>query len=256
MTTIRLLFIFNAISVLYAADSGSGGDGGKPDFDMPGFGDKVCPSFRCSTGHVAVPKPRAKYISYGCEDMGGGMMVMAGGGGREPFSPCCDLWHACYQTCGSPKKLCDESFKTCSSNACGTDEECKKSSDLKGMMLQFAGCDKYDKAQRSSCDCTSKETAEKKRLGALNYFYKNHAPDGQAKAEGLVKKADTTAKMAALIRKLLEKYPKAIKIEKGSQQEMMERIMRETGEKKKEEDTVVIEEDVDDFDDSDEKIEL
>ena len=51
-------------------------------------------------------------------------------------------------------------------------------------------------------------------------------------------------------------YPKAIKIEKGSQQEMMERIMRETGEKKKEEDTVVIEEDVDDFDDSDEKIEL
>jgi len=256
MTAIRFLFFFNAISVLYALE----GDSKEPDFDMPGFGDNLCPSFRCSTGHVAVPKSRAKYTSFGCEAMGGGMMVMAQPGGPEAFSPCCDLWHACYQTCGSPKKLCDESFKTCSANACGADEECKKSANLKGMMLGFAGCEKYDQAQRSSCECTSKDTAEGKRLDALNYFYKSHAPDGQGKASTLVKKVDTTAKMAALMRKLLAKYPKAIKIQKdpqqNMQQEMMDRMMRKERADKRKEDTKVTKDDVDNFNDSDEKIEL
>jgi len=255
MKAIKILYLFNAISILYASegDSGSDGGGGTPDYgDLPGFGEKPCPMFRCSTGYVAIPKDRAKFISTGCEDMGGGMMIQPNqAAGREKFASCCDQWHACYQVCGSPKKLCDDAFKQCSTVVCGADEECNKSANLKGMMLNFGGCQKYDAAQRSACQCTSKNTAEGKRLDVLNYFYKNHAPDGQGKASTLVKKVDTTAKMAALMRKLIEKYPKAIKIEKSSQEEMMQRIMREAREKKKDE-----EEKVDDIDDSDENIEL
>lgn len=251
---LRLIFLANAASMLFAEE---GGDGAKKDFsNMPGFGEQPCPLFRCSKGQVAVPKARAKYTSVGCGGMGGGMVMMAGKGANEPFSPCCDLWSACYQTCGSPKKTCDDAFKTCSTRICGSDKECVSSADLKGMMMNFGGCGKYDDAQLAACDCTSKDKAEEKRVAALEYFYKMHAPNGQGTPLALAKKADTSAKMASLIRKLLVKYPKAIKIQKDPQQEMMDRIMKESKETPKTKNVVVEEEEENNFDESDEKIEL
>jgi len=248
---LRFVFLLNAASVLFAEEGGGKGYG-----DIPGFGDKVCPNFRCSTGQVPVPKARGKFTSLGCSAMGGGMMIAAGTGEVEAYSPCCDLWHACYQTCGSPKKMCDEAFTKCSEKACGTNEKCTKSAEMKIMMLQFGGCEKYNEAQYQGCDCVSKDKAEGKRSDALEYFYKMHAPKSQGSPVELAKKADSTAKMAALMRKLLAKYPKAIKIKKDPQQEYMENIMRQTRDEKETEDVQIDEEGGDSFDDSDEKIEL
>jgi len=253
---IRLIFLANVASMLNAEESG--GDKKKSFDDMPGFGEKSCGLYRCSTGEVPVPKARPKYASMGCAALGGGMMMTAGKSGDEKFSPCCDLWHACYQTCGSPKKLCDDAFKACSVKACGSDEQCASNADLKGMMMNFGGCEKYDKAQFQNCDCATKDKAVEKRAAALEYFYKKHAPNGNAAPLALAKKADTTAKMASLMRKLVVKYPKAIKIEKDPQQEMMDRLMKETREKprKQTEEVKVDEEEESNSDDSDERIEL
>jgi len=253
---LRLIFLANAVSMLLAEEAGGGKDK-KPDYSsMPGFGETPCMLFSCSKGQVAVPKSRPSYTSMGCGAMGGGMMMTAGANGVEKYSPCCDLFHACYQTCGSPKKLCDDAFKTCSAKICGSDKECVSSADLKGMMMNFGGCDKYDKAQSQNCDCALKDKVEEKRAAALEYFYRKHAPNGKADPLALAKKADTTAKMASLLRKLVVKYPKAIKIKKDPQQEMMDRMMKESREKPKKEEVQVEEEGESDFDDSDEKIEL
>lgn len=256
----RFLFLANAASVLFAEEGGGESSGKKdPLGDIPGFGDKPCPLFRCSTGQVPVPKERRKYTSLGCSAMGGGMMMTPGihNGEKDKFAPCCDLWHTCYQICGSPKRVCDETFKTCSEKACGTDEQCTKNAEMKGMMMKFGGCEKYNKLQFQGCDCIPKADAEDKRSEALKYFYRKHAPNGNASPQDLAKKADSTAKMASLMRKLIAKYPKSIKIEVDPQQEMMEKMMRDSREKKEQE-TVHVEDVVkeNNMDDSDEKIEL
>lgn len=51
-------------------------------------------------------------------------------------------------------------------------------------------------------------------------------------------------------------YPKAIQIQKDPQQEMMERMMKETRENPKKEEVEIDEEGESDLDDSDERIEL
>jgi hypothetical protein len=165
--------------------------------------------------------------------MGGGMMMMmmmAGGGGDgggEKYGSCCDQWHACYQTCGVSKELCDDAFKSCSAGMCLGDDQCKKDADLKIMMLGFGGCQLFDKGQYSACDCSPKDKVEEKRSTALRAFYKKYAPDSIDKAAGLAKKADTTAKMAGVIRKLLAKYPSAIQKKVDPEQNKYAKMMQD-----------------------------
>lgn len=257
----KCVFLANVVTAILAqvrADGKPDGGAKDPYGNIPGFGDKPCPLFRCSNDQVAVPKERIQYTSFGCSGMGGGMMVTQGSTGvKDKFSPCCDIWHGCYQTCGSPKSFCDEAFNKCSAKACGTDNKCTRDAELKSMMMKFNGCDKYDKAQRQSCECVETASAEQKRLDALKYFYRKHAPNGQVSPEDLAKKADSTAKMASLMRKLLIKYPKSIKIEVDPQEAMMQDILKQSNYGKQPEAAEVdADGEEDDVDEPDEKIEL
>lgn len=205
-----------------------------PDFSsMPGFGDKPCPNFRCSSGYTPVQKSRSKFVSKGCSKMGGGMMMMAGGGGGdEKYASCCDQWHACYQTCGASKKSCDDGFKTCSERVCGIDQECKKSADMNSMMLGMGGCGLYDQGQYAGCECTKKSNVEEKRSAAIRGFYKKWSPENVDKADSLAKKADSNGKMAALFRKLTAKYPKSIKVEIDDEMKLYQDMMNKAKEEK------------------------
>jgi hypothetical protein len=166
--------------------------------------------------------------------MGGGMMMMGGGANdaaKQPFDTCCHQWHACYQICGSSKKSCDESFKTCSEAMCGSKKDCKESANLNSMMMQLGGCQKFDQAQYKSCECVESSKAEEKRTSAIRYFYKKNAPENADKAGDLAKKANSTGKMAGLLRKLVRKYPESIEKVEDPQQAAYRKMMEGMNEK-------------------------
>jgi len=184
-------------------------DGGNP-FDRP------CPNFSCrKRGVTAVPKAPYEFTSSGCAGMngGGGMMVSLGSesDGPEVYESCCDEWHACYQVCGVSKAVCDEGFKECTKEVCKDDEDCTKSADLKALLMQFSGCQTFDAKQKAACSCVPDDKVAGARESATKAFYERCAPDSVDKAAGLAAKADKIGKMAALLRKLIRKYPKCIK---------------------------------------------
>mmetsp|Transcript_4 Transcript_4/g.13 ORF Transcript_4/g.13 Transcript_4/m.13 type:complete len:255 (+) Transcript_4:59-823(+) len=227
-------------------------DGGDSNFDFGGGG-KPCPNFRCGKTMSPVPKPRSKFVSSGCGAMGGGVMMMGQGMGKEVYAECCDLWHACYQTCGASKKNCDDGFSTCSKKMCAGNKECTSSADINSMMLNMGGCQKFDQAQYQACQCVTKDKVEKSRADSIRYFYKKYAPENVGKAEQLATKADTSSKMAGLFKKLLTKYPDAITKTKDPQQQMYEEMMNNVGkkgeekEKEEEEEPLDADEDLDDI---------
>lgn len=223
------ILLFLAVPEIRADDAGPTNEP-PPDFGGADFGGlgKSCPSFRC-TGGSPVPKARPKFVSKGCGKMGGGMMMMMGGGGGEKYAPCCDLWHACYQTCGAAKKACDDAFKSCSEVTCGGDTKCEKDAEMKAMMLNLGGCQLYDESQYHACECVRKDKAPEKRAAALRYFYKKFAPDNVDKVDALMKKADSTAKLAGLFRKLHARYPASIKVEVDDEMARMQEMMRKAG---------------------------
>jgi len=204
--------------------------GADPGADPLGGG--ACPQYRC-TKSTPVQKARAKFVSHGCNKMGGGMMLMKGGG-NEPFMQCCDIWHACYQTCGAPKKWCDDGFKECSAKKCGGNDSCKQEADLKTMMLNMGGCNMYNQAQHGACECVKKDKAKEKRTAALRYFYKNFAPESIDKVDALAEKIDSNAKFAALFRKLHARYPKSIKFQVNDEMARMEEMIKKASSEKKE----------------------
>ena len=205
--------------------------------DFEGFGGeaKFCNPYRCPKDHEAVPKWPLRLTSVGCSGMGG-MQVFSGRAGMDeddPQRPCCDLRHACLQTCGSVKTACDEDFLKCTKNVCNVmdteeqREKCHSSASIHELMVKMDACRKYDAEQYSHCDCVPKNQAPAKRQRVLRSFYKKYNPDSIDKVEGLAQKADTSRKMAGLLMKLYKKYPQVIKQVKDPQQEMMERMMRD-----------------------------
>jgi hypothetical protein len=206
-----------------------------PPFNMNSFGQgKACPNYRCSSGMTPVPKSRGlKFTSTGCSSMGSGMVMNMGAASSEEepstevYASCCDEWHACYQICGVSKKACDDSFKTCSTAKCGADAECTKQIELNTMLMNLGGCQKFDQAQYQACDCVDKKKAPAQREAAIKRFYKKFAPGNEDKAAELVKKADTASKLAALLRKLIGKYPNAIQKIEDPQQAMYRKMMQD-----------------------------
>ncbi|CAB9526857.1 Phospholipase A2, group XIIA [Seminavis robusta] len=205
---------------------------------MPGMdgGGKPCQMFSCSKGYAPVPKKRGsgsimRLTSAGCDAMGGGMVVMAQSDGPEkPYAACCDEWHACYQICGSNKVQCDKAYETCVDAKCaGYDEkDCSESAKLNIMLMQFAGCGKFEGAQNAACECISKDKDKHvaARKSVLEKFYKKHNPGSVHKVEELIKKADTAPKLAKLLQKLVQKYPASIERvddpQRASYQKMMD----------------------------------
>lgn len=228
-----LRLIVNAIlvaigSISSAAAAASSQDDLPPDF--AGFGNKPCPDYRCTGGMVPVPKSRQKFTSTGCSAMGGGLVMMGGkndGNNEKVYESCCHLWHACYQVCGVSKKVCDDSFKTCTAEVCGEDGECKQDASLASLMIGMGGCQRFDEAQYGACECVDKSKETAKREAAIRRFYKMNAPDQEAKAEGLAQKADSKGKLASLFRKLLAKYPAAIEKTEDAQQAMYRNIFKD-----------------------------
>lgn len=157
------------------------------------------------------------------------MIAMGGGGaGDEKYSVCCDRWHACYQTCGAAKKICDDGFKSCSEGMCAGDEECKKGYDMNSLLMGLGGCSMYDQGQYGACECVRKEKREERRAAALRSFYKKYAPESVDKVDALAKKVESTAKLAAVFRKLHAKYPESIKVEVDDEMARMQEMMKNT----------------------------
>ncbi|KAL7558427.1 hypothetical protein ACA910_015769 [Epithemia clementina (nom. ined.)] len=216
------------------------------DFDPNAFKDgkfqaKFCQPYRCPKGQEPVPKWPLGMTSTGCSGLGGqATMLTPNQDNASKAEPCCDLRHACYQTCGMIKTHCDEQFVKCSEDACATltDEEerkeCEKSMSIHLLMVKLdQSCQRYDQEQYQHCECVEKKNVANKRERVLRSFYKKFNPENVDKVDGLIKKVDTASKMAGLMVKLVAKYPSAIKKVKDPQQEYMERLMRDVNEKSK-----------------------
>jgi len=209
--------------------------------DMPpnlgGMGAKNCPSIKCSKGYEAVQKRPMLVKSMGCSGFGGGMMMMQNKADTDvAVTKCCDQKHACYQTCGAKKKVCDEVFEKCQKRVCGrkmgtAKENCEKDAQIQTMMAQFSGCKTWDEKQRASCDCVKAKRAPKRREQTLADFYKKHNKEKIGSAAGLAKKLNTGTKFAKVLTKLFSKYPKSIKKIRdpamGNFEEMMNNIRAE-----------------------------
>jgi len=210
-------------------------------FDGFGQGPKFCPPYRCQyDNEEPIAKWPLKLESTGCSGMGGMQIFSPGSGSttdRSAQDNCCDLRHACLQTCGAVKTFCDDEFLKCGKAACEAiaDEEgrkqCNSSAQINELMVKMDNCQRYDQGQYSHCECVPKSEVPARRERVLRAFYKKYNPDGVDKVEALATKADTPARMVGLLMKLYKKYPSVIKKIKDPQQEYMDRIMKEAREK-------------------------
>jgi hypothetical protein len=250
-TTFLFLVLLVCFSFAAAEEEEEEGSSSKkkdemPDFDFNTMGQQPCPNFRCSSGMTPVPKS-VKFTSTGCSSLGGSAMMMnmgqAASAANEPYATCCDQWHACYQVCGATKKTCDETFKSCSKEKCGADEECQKQANLAGLMIGFAGCQKFDQQQLTACECVAKDKASEKREAIIRRFYKKYAPDKVENAADLAAKADSAGKLAKLFRKLITKYPVAIELIEDPQQAVYRQMMEDAKKAEKERGSDTAEED-------------
>lgn len=217
-------------------------DSSMPDFGGgAGFGGlgggKSCPKYKCSKGYQAAPKRPLSLTASGCSGMGGGMIMSMGKEEPPEMEACCNRRTACFQTCGSSKKSCDKDFDACVDGACNAladpdaKEKCDSSAKLQKMLAGFGDCREYDAAQAAGCQCMAADKATARREKLLQDFYKKHAPGDASKVAGLVAKAGGDAqKFAALLSKLIAKYPKAIRVKKSDQQSYMDNLMREARE--------------------------
>jgi len=244
-TTISIIGIVVVIGDA-ADDPLGGGFGGEPKF---------CPPYRCGKGLEPVPKWPLSLKSTGCS-MGGGMSMFQPNQAKEadPLETCCDLRHACLQTCGAVNTHCEDEFSKCSDKTCDSindadvKQKCKSSASITKMMIgmQQGGCQNFDAYQHNACDCVATgDKANEKRERILRNFYKKFNPDSIDKVPALAKKIDgNKRKMVGLLLALYKKFPKSINKIKDPQQERMEQMMKDVQNEKKEE--VVEEEEEDD----------
>jgi len=216
---------------------------------------KFCPPYRCGKGQEAVPKWPLSLKSTGCSFGGGMMMMGAGVNSKDPYESCCDIRHACVQTCGTIKTHCNEEFLKCAEATCDgmptteAKESCTQSLGIQKMMMGMdQSCQQFDSDQNHHCECVaSGKAANEKRERVLRNFYKKYAPENIDKVPALMKKIENSRKMAGLLLKLYKKFPKAIQKVKDPQQEMYEKLMKESKDAKSGEETKEDEDDVEDL---------
>lgn len=204
-----------------------------------GRGRKECPPFKCDADLVAVPKRPLKLTSTGsCNGLAGGSMSMFSASKSEDvLSHCCDIRQACDQICGASLKMCNDALEACMNATCAIAAEkgeCERSASVHKLMTQLGdGCSKLVPAQTSNCQCMSPERATKRREQVLADLYKKHAPESVDKVSNLVEKATTPKKFATLLAKLIDKYPKAIRIKKDPTAAYFENIVKQAKDKEK-----------------------
>jgi len=207
-----------------------------PDMNFGGPGAAPCPPYRCPSGKVPVPNGRLQFKSSGCNMGAGGSMMMMPGAKKQKGATevCCDLKNACYQTCGSTKDFCEQQQKKCTHKICDAmgsaseKEECEKDSSLQTMLASFGGCNEFDRSQYEACECVSKKNVSEKRKKVIQRFYEKYVSSGigNVNVDTLVKKADSSKKMATLLTKLIAKYPNCIKAIQDPAQKRMEDMMK------------------------------
>lgn len=191
---------------------------------------KVCPAFRCGKGEEAVPRRPLKLTATGSCNLGGSMMMFSKE--KEPLGGCCSARQACDQVCGATLKLCDEAFETCMNTTCAGDKECDKTASMHKLMQQLGdGCKKLVPAQNAGCECRDPERAAKRRRQILTELY-TKAGEAHDKVDALVEKASSPKKFAALVVKLIDKYPTVIKQVQDPQQAYFDNLMKEAATKK------------------------
>jgi hypothetical protein len=211
-------------------------------FDGLGGEPKPCPPFRCASDDSSVPKWPLQLESPGCTGAGS-MQILNNQGGEEDdaLKACCDLRHACIQTCGSLKIVCEQDFIKCGEAACISiddgkkNQQCTQNLQVQKLMTSLDNCNTYNQEQYKHCKCVPKAKAHEARVDLLTKFYLKHNPQNVSKVKGLAEKADTARKLSTLLIKLVRKYPESIKKIKDPQQERMEKMMRDTSEKEEDE---------------------
>lgn len=155
---------------------------------------------------------------------------------QNPTDPqtekCCHVRNACYQICGATKEFCDAQFDKCSMAVCDAmtsetakKEQCVKDTELQKTLTKFSGCQVYDQAQGTSCECVMKSKVADSRKQVLQRFYKKFVPDSLHKVDTLAEKADNSKKFAGLLLKLVKKYPDCIKSVQDPKQKLMDDII-------------------------------
>lgn len=207
--------------------------------DFPGYDQMSnCAEFTCpNDDETAVPKSPLDYLSStGCMGIGGGGISMLAGGtdseGMNVLEPCCDLFHACLQICGTKKQFCINNASKCMENKCDSivnldvKKECRKEYETKKIMYNFSGCHDFDLAQKKNCDCVKTDSVGKKRDSVVRSFYAKHNPDNMGKVNSLIAKATDKNKLAGLLYKLIARYPKAINASKNNRQQKLEEALK------------------------------
>eukprot|EP00629_Pelagomonadales_sp_RCC1024_P003636 CAMPEP_0119275726 /NCGR_PEP_ID=MMETSP1329-20130426/14301_1 /TAXON_ID=114041 /ORGANISM="Genus nov. species nov., Strain RCC1024" /LENGTH=261 /DNA_ID=CAMNT_0007276135 /DNA_START=156 /DNA_END=938 /DNA_ORIENTATION=+ len=247
-----------AVCFLWTAASAINYDSNNFD-DLFGEGGQAhkCVPFSCAKGKEAVPKKtlRLEAKSGGCDSMGGGGMNMFSAKQSDnELNPCCLRRMACENLCGTSLRFCEDELKKCTTDMCANSDdpaECGKKKSMVELMGSMDGgkCQRHAKAQAAACNCVAPEEAAERRLKVLTDAYKKHGAeeDPAKKAEGLVAKANTKQKFAALLHKLMAKFPQMIRQVKDPQQAYFENIMKEA-ERKREAAPDVVEGEVEDED--------
>jgi len=229
-------------------------------------GQKQCPGRICPKDETPVPVFPMNLTSAGCSAIGGGGFSMNGGAvdGEQSIDACCDLYHSCLQICGSTKSFCDSSFEKCMDKKCESihnaeeKKKCETAVSTKKIMLQLSQCPEFTLGQGDNCECVKNDEVSAKRSKVVRGFYKKFNPSAVDKADVLVAKANDKNKFAGLIYKLIEKYPKAIKKVIDPRQQTLEDMMNDGKFKSRFEGTgaKIDSDEINDIDDSEEKIEL
>jgi secretory phospholipase A2 len=104
------------------------------------------------------PYPNPDYIktANGCGSKG--IIVDADLLPKPQMELCCDAHDYCYDTCSSGKSNCDDTFKNCLLEVCGSGKDvksiyCKATADLFYDIVKDIGCSSYIDAQKNTCLC-------------------------------------------------------------------------------------------------------
>ena len=174
-----------------------------------------CMPHTCTKGYIPVPKLPLKFQSSGCNSIGG-IAAFRMDVREEPGLPCCHLRSACYQVCGMAKDACDAIFKKCNKSICdkmkspAQKEKCTTATSMHDLLGGLMQCGPYEAQQKHNCGCLEQSQAPQWRKKVLKEFYMEFAPEQVEKADGLAAKVDSSSKMAALLMKLVQKYPNSI----------------------------------------------
>lgn len=208
----------------------------------PGYDDMSnCAEFKCKNDdETPVPKSPLDYLSSsGCNGIGGGGFSMMGGDRdmevNKVLGPCCDMFHACLQMCGTKKQFCVRNASNCMESNCQSvvnpkiKKQCLSEFETKKVMFNFSGCTDFDLAQKMNCECVKMDSADEKRASVVQSFYTKYNPKNVEKASALAAKATDKNKLAGLLYKLVAKYPKAIRVSKNDKQQQMEDLLKNMG---------------------------